>query len=158
MSSSSAAARWRSAGIAGLLAAGAEVEVVAPQVTPGVEGMAPELRWTARPYRDGDLDGAWYALACTDDPAVNAAVAAEAERHRIFCVRADDAPAGSAVTPAVGRTTASPSASSRAAALAARPLCGPRWSRRSPVASSTTPPSRCGRGSRSSAAGPATPS
>ena len=63
----------------------------------------PELRWTARPYRDGDLDGAWYAIACTDDPAVNAAVAAEAERARVFCVRADDAPAGSAVTPAVGR-------------------------------------------------------
>ena len=87
----------------GLLAAGAVVEVVAPHVTPAVEAMAAELRWTARPYRDGDLDGAWYAIACTDDPAVNAAVAAEAERARVFCVRADDAPAGSAVTPAVGR-------------------------------------------------------
>ena len=37
---------------------------------------------------------AWYAIACTDDPAVNAAVGAEAERARVFCVRADDAPAG----------------------------------------------------------------
>ncbi|MDT7579659.1 MAG: uroporphyrin-III C-methyltransferase / precorrin-2 dehydrogenase / sirohydrochlorin ferrochelatase [Pseudonocardiales bacterium] len=88
----------------GLLAAGADVEVIAPTVTPAVEGMvtARELRWTARAYRDGDLDGAWYALAATDDPAVNAAVGAEAERARVFCVRADDAPAGSAVTPAVG--------------------------------------------------------
>jgi uroporphyrin-III C-methyltransferase / precorrin-2 dehydrogenase / sirohydrochlorin ferrochelatase len=87
-----------------LLAAGADVEVVAPQVTPAVEAMAAagELRWTARPFACGDLDGAWYALACTDDPAVNATVAAEAERHRVFCVRADDAPAGTAVTPAVG--------------------------------------------------------
>ena len=93
--------------LAGLLAAGADVEVVAPEVTPAVEGMATakELRWTARPYRDGDLDGAWYALAATDDAAVNAAVAAEAERARVFCVRADDAPGGSAVTPAVGGTT-----------------------------------------------------
>ncbi len=89
--------------LVGLLAAGAVVEVVAPHVTPAVEAMAAELRWTARPYRGGDLDGAWYAIACTDDPAVNAAVAAEAERARVFCVRADDAPAGSAVTPAVGR-------------------------------------------------------
>jgi uroporphyrin-III C-methyltransferase / precorrin-2 dehydrogenase / sirohydrochlorin ferrochelatase len=89
--------------IPGLLAAGAAVEIVAPHVTPAVEAMAAELRWTARPYRDGDLAGAWYAIACTDDPAVNAAVAAEAERARVFCVRADDAPAGSAVTPAVGR-------------------------------------------------------
>jgi uroporphyrin-III C-methyltransferase/precorrin-2 dehydrogenase/sirohydrochlorin ferrochelatase len=88
----------------GLLAAGAEIEVIAPAVTPAVEGMARavELSWTARPYRDGDLDGAWYALAATDDPRVNGAVVAEAERRRVFCVRADDAPSGSAVTPAVG--------------------------------------------------------
>jgi uroporphyrin-III C-methyltransferase / precorrin-2 dehydrogenase / sirohydrochlorin ferrochelatase len=87
-----------------LLAAGADVEVVAPDVTPAVEGMATarELRWTARPYRDGDLDGAWYTLVATDDPQVNAAVATAAERARVFCVRADDAPGGTAVTPAVG--------------------------------------------------------
>jgi uroporphyrin-III C-methyltransferase/precorrin-2 dehydrogenase/sirohydrochlorin ferrochelatase len=87
-----------------LLAAGGDVEVVAPEVTPAVEGMATakELRWTARPYRAGDLDGAWYALAATDDGEVNAAVAAAAEGARVFCVRADDAPGGSAVTPAVG--------------------------------------------------------
>ena len=86
------------------LAAGADVEVVAPDVTPAVEGMATarELRWTARPYRDGDLGGAWYALAATDDPQVDAAVATAAERARVFCVRADDAPGGTAVTPAVG--------------------------------------------------------
>ncbi|MCU1667005.1 MAG: uroporphyrin-III C-methyltransferase [Pseudonocardia sp.] len=91
--------------IAGLLAAGADVEVVAPEATTAVEGMATaqELRWTARGYADGDLEGAWYAVACTDDAGVNAAVAAEAERRHVFCVRADDAPAGSAVTPAVGR-------------------------------------------------------
>jgi uroporphyrin-III C-methyltransferase / precorrin-2 dehydrogenase / sirohydrochlorin ferrochelatase len=91
--------------ITGLLAAGADVEVVSPQATPAVEGMATarELRWTARGYAGGDLDGAWYAIACTDVPDVNAAVGAEAERSRIFCVRADHAPDGSAVTPAVGR-------------------------------------------------------
>lgn len=90
--------------ITGLLAAGADVLVVAPAVTPAVEGMASakELTWTARGYRDGDLDGAWYVLACTDAPEVNVAVAAAAERDRIFCVRADDATGGSAVTPAVG--------------------------------------------------------
>lgn len=91
--------------VTGLLAAGADVEVVAPELTPAIDAMASagELRLSARPYRDGDLDGAWYAIACTDSAGVNAAVAAEAERRRIFCVRADDAAAGSAVTPAVGR-------------------------------------------------------
>jgi uroporphyrin-III C-methyltransferase/precorrin-2 dehydrogenase/sirohydrochlorin ferrochelatase len=91
--------------LVGLLAAGADVEVVAPEVTPAVEAMAGarELRWSEREFRPGDLDGAWYAMACTDDPAVNAQVGAEAQERRVFCVRADDAPQGSAVTPAVGR-------------------------------------------------------
>jgi hypothetical protein len=34
------------------------------------------------PYADGDCAGAWLVCACTDDPAVNAAVAAAAERSR----------------------------------------------------------------------------
>ena len=91
--------------ITGLLAAGADVLVVAPQATPAVEGMATagELVWAERAFADADLDGAWYAVACTDAPEVNAAVAAGAERRRVFCVRADDAAGGSAVTPAVGR-------------------------------------------------------
>lgn len=90
--------------IAGLLAAGAAVTVISPQVTAAIEALATsgEVQWSQRRYRDGDLDGAWYALACTDDPTVNAAVGAEAERRRVFCVRADDGAAGSAVTPAVG--------------------------------------------------------
>ena len=88
----------------GLVAAGARIELIAPEVTPAVEAMAAagELRWTPRGYATGDLDGAWYALACTDDPEVNAAVCAEAEQRQVFCVRADHAPGGSAVTPAVG--------------------------------------------------------
>jgi uroporphyrin-III C-methyltransferase/precorrin-2 dehydrogenase/sirohydrochlorin ferrochelatase len=53
-----------------------------------------------REYRDGDLDGAWYAIAATDDALVNAAVVDEADRGRIFCVRADIAVEGTAVTPA----------------------------------------------------------
>jgi uroporphyrin-III C-methyltransferase/precorrin-2 dehydrogenase/sirohydrochlorin ferrochelatase len=82
-----------------LLANGADVQVIARAATPAVEatgGITLELR----DYRDGDLDGAWYAIAATDDPAVNAAVVAEAERRRIFCVRADAARDGNAVTPA----------------------------------------------------------
>ncbi|HKR48192.1 MAG TPA: uroporphyrinogen-III C-methyltransferase [Pseudonocardiaceae bacterium] len=89
-----------------LIAAGADVLLVAPEATPAVEAMvgvasgAGELRWAVRGYADGDLDGAWYALAASSDPAVNAAVAAEAQRRRVFCVRADDATGGSAVTAA----------------------------------------------------------
>ncbi|MGH3785261.1 MAG: uroporphyrinogen-III C-methyltransferase [Pseudonocardiaceae bacterium] len=85
-----------------LIAAGSDVLLVAPDATPAVEAMATagELRWEVRVYTDGDLEGAWYALACSSDPAVNAAVAGEALRRRVFCVRADDATGGSAVTAA----------------------------------------------------------
>ena len=85
-----------------LLAAGARIRLVSPEATAVVEGMTDQLEWLRRPYADGDLEGAWYALAATDDAAVNVAVVAEADRRRIFCVRADDGDLGSAVTPAVG--------------------------------------------------------
>ena len=87
-----------------LVSAGAEVVLIAPAATPAVEAMATagEVHWKARRYVPGDLDGAWYALACTADPQVNAAVAAEAEQARVFCVRADDATGGTAVTAATG--------------------------------------------------------
>ena len=37
----------------------------------------PGITLLLRDYRDGDLADAWYAIAATDDPAVNAAVVAE---------------------------------------------------------------------------------
>ncbi|WAL63379.1 uroporphyrinogen-III C-methyltransferase [Amycolatopsis cynarae] len=88
-----------------LIGAGAAVELISPHVTPAVGAMAEagELVWHQRRYAEGDLEGAWYALACTDDPAVNAEICAEAERRRVFCVRADAGTRGSAVTAAVGR-------------------------------------------------------
>jgi len=91
--------------VAGLLEARALVTVVSPDLTPALEALvAPgSVLWHPRRYVAGDLAGAWYAVAATDDPAVNAAVAAEAERDRVFCARADDRAASSVWTPAVGR-------------------------------------------------------
>ena len=86
-----------------LISHGADVHVIARAATPAVEALAdqqPGITLTLRDYRDGDLDGAWYAIAATDDPDVNAEVVAEAESMRIFCVRADAGRDGSAVTPA----------------------------------------------------------
>lgn len=82
-----------------LVATGADVHVIARAATPAVEAME-GITLSLRDFTVGDLDGAWYALAATDDPEVNAAVVAEAERRRIFCVRADIAREGTAVTPA----------------------------------------------------------
>nr|WP_202025615.1 uroporphyrinogen-III C-methyltransferase [Rhodococcus sp. MS16] len=85
-----------------LVASGAAVHVISREVTPAVEGMATagQITLELRPYQEGDLEGAWYAIASTDEPETNAAIVAEAERHRVFCVRADNAKHGTAVTPA----------------------------------------------------------
>src|SRR5690606_7151632 len=83
-----------------LLDAGARVTLVAPEATTTLGDYAASgaLRWERRPWTSGDTAGAWFVLAATDDPAVNAAVAAEAETERIWCVRADDAEASDAWT------------------------------------------------------------
>jgi len=84
-----------------LLAAGARVRVIAPAPAEELAELPVEL--VRRGYADGDLTGCWLAVAATDDPAVNTAVAAEAERRRLFCVRADRAAGGSARVPALLR-------------------------------------------------------
>ena len=86
-----------------LIASRADVHVITRSATPAVEALSqqrPGISLELREYRDGDLDGAWYAIAATDDPEVNAAIVADAEARRVFCVRADIARDGTAVTPA----------------------------------------------------------
>ncbi|MEU1227577.1 uroporphyrinogen-III C-methyltransferase [Streptomyces sp. NPDC005828] len=88
-----------------LIAAGADVTLISPSATPSVDVMAEtgEITWIKRRYEEGDLADAWYALVATTDPTANAAASAEAERTRTWCVRADDAEAATAWTPATGR-------------------------------------------------------
>lgn len=87
-----------------LLEAGADVVLVAPDASPALDDLCARgaLRWERRGYRWGDCSGAWLVQACTDDSAVNARIAAEAEERGIWCVRADDRRAGTAWTPATG--------------------------------------------------------
>jgi len=84
-----------------LLEAGAHVVVIAPSIVGELAALPVTI--LRRRYRDGDLAAAWLAHAAADDPSVNAQVAAEAERQRIWCVRADDATASTAWTPAATR-------------------------------------------------------
>jgi uroporphyrin-III C-methyltransferase/precorrin-2 dehydrogenase/sirohydrochlorin ferrochelatase len=81
--------------------AGADVLVVAPQIAGQIRARG--VPTAVRAFEPADLDGAWLAMACTDDPEVNEAVAAAAEQRHIFCVRADAAARGSARTSAVVR-------------------------------------------------------
>ena len=91
--------------VAGLLESRARVTVVSPELTPALEALAAAgaVTWARRRYEAGDLDGAWYAVAATDDPAVNSAVAEEAEGGRVFCVRLEDPAASNACIPAARR-------------------------------------------------------
>ena len=91
--------------VAGLLHAGARVTVISPHVTPAVEALVTPgtVTWVRRRYEAGDLDGAWYAVAATEDPLVDAAVAEEAEQNRVLCEVTGDRAPSSASTPAVGR-------------------------------------------------------
>ncbi|MGG8407095.1 precorrin-2 dehydrogenase/sirohydrochlorin ferrochelatase family protein, partial [Streptomyces sp. 12297] len=84
-----------------LVAAGADIVLISPSATPSVDVMAEtgEIRWERRRYEDGDLADAWYVLVATRDREANDRVSAEAERRRVWCVRADDADAATAWTP-----------------------------------------------------------
>lgn len=91
--------------VAGLLAAGAEVTVVAPSVTGALAELiaAGRVRHEAREYREGDLEGFDLCFAATDDGAVNADVAAEARRRRVWLNAADDPAHCDFILPAVIR-------------------------------------------------------
>ena len=88
-----------------MVEAGADVLVVAPEVGSDIARLRDEgrLQVEQRAYNLGDLDGVWLVHACTDQSAVNAAVAADAEADRVFCVRADDRETSAAWVPAVHR-------------------------------------------------------
>jgi uroporphyrin-III C-methyltransferase / precorrin-2 dehydrogenase / sirohydrochlorin ferrochelatase len=90
--------------IPALLDAGADVHLVSPEATASLEDLAAagRIQWTRRDYQPGDCAGAWLVCACASAPAANAEAAAEAENLRIWCVRADDAAASPAWTPASG--------------------------------------------------------
>lgn len=92
----------------GLLDAGARVEVVAPFVCEDLAALVAgsALTWHERDYVAGDLlepEPAWLVHTATGERPVDDQVAREAEAARIWCVRADDATASTAWTPAVAR-------------------------------------------------------
>jgi precorrin-2 dehydrogenase/sirohydrochlorin ferrochelatase len=76
--------------IEGLLDADADVVVVAPRVSDAVRSLADRITLVERPYRDDDLDGAWLAIAATDDPEVNRRVHDDGEARRVWVNSADD--------------------------------------------------------------------
>ena len=79
--------------------AGAEVSVVAPEMSADLAG----IRHVARAYRAGDLAGAFLAYASTRDPELIRRLADEAERERVLLNVIDVPGACTFIAPAVVR-------------------------------------------------------
>ena len=89
--------------IARLRESGAVIGVVSPDATPGIRQMAADgiLRWEPRLYRPGDLEGAFIAIAATNDREVNRAVYKEAEARGVMLNAVDDPPNCSFIAPSI---------------------------------------------------------
>jgi len=77
-----------------LLAGGAEVTVVAPEVRPRIAALAAagRLALHRRPYQPGDAAGAFLVIGATDDRAANARVAADGRAAGALVNAVDDIP------------------------------------------------------------------
>jgi uroporphyrin-III C-methyltransferase/precorrin-2 dehydrogenase/sirohydrochlorin ferrochelatase len=72
-----------------LLAHGARVRVISPNLAPGDDWDSPEIEWIQDEYRPGMLDGAFLVIAATNDGAVNSRVEEDARRIPALVLRAD---------------------------------------------------------------------
>jgi uroporphyrin-III C-methyltransferase / precorrin-2 dehydrogenase / sirohydrochlorin ferrochelatase len=77
-----------------LLGTGVRLRVVAPEAREEIRSLAAEgrLEWVRRSFAPADLDGAFIAIAATDQPEVNAAVYQAAVERGILCNSVDDIP------------------------------------------------------------------
>jgi siroheme synthase-like protein len=89
--------------VAALLAAGAAVTVVAPEVEPDLAALAGTVAVERRPYRTGEAAGYRLVITATGDAAVDAAVTADAEAAGVWANAADDPAHCSFILPAVHR-------------------------------------------------------
>ena len=86
-----------------LLAADAQIDVVAPTLTPLIAewARAGRVRHLARRFSAEQLDGRWLAIAATHDRIVNGEIAAAAKARRIFVNVVDDAGLSTFQVPAI---------------------------------------------------------
>lgn len=102
----------------GLRVAGADIVVVAPDVTDEIRASGATIH--QRPFTEADLDDAWYVVAAAT-PEVNAAVARAASARRLFVNAVDDPPNATAYLGGVvrrGSAAVAISTGGRAPALA----------------------------------------
>jgi siroheme synthase-like protein len=88
--------------VTGLVQAGADVTVVAPDVVPAIAAVE-GVTIARRPYDSSDVDDAWLVVAATDDPAVQQQIFDDGERRGVFVNAVDDPERCSYILPAVAR-------------------------------------------------------
>ena len=88
-----------------LLECDAEVFVISPEVNPRVKEMASnnEISWDKREYRQGDLEGAFIAIAATADNKVNRQIAQEATERNVLLNVVDVTHLCTFIAPSVAR-------------------------------------------------------
>ena len=82
-----------------LLAAGAKLTVVAPELRDAFGGL--DIQYLAREFEASDVAGHWLVVSATGDPAVERTVYDAATKAGIFCNAVDDRTACSYITPAI---------------------------------------------------------
>lgn len=121
--------------VQGLLAAGARVRVIAPQIHPELL-VNPEIERDCRPFMPGDLDGAFLVFAATNDRLLNAEIAVHAGNAGKLVNVADDPEGSDFHLPAIlqrGELTVAVSSSGASPAFAAQlrdrlaAELGPEW-------------------------------
>ncbi len=88
-----------------LLNCRAQIRLISPRITPALKKMAGrrKLKWRSRPFRGGDLRGAFLVFAATDDPEVNRLIAAQTKKTNTLVNVANLPEASSFLVPAVVR-------------------------------------------------------
>ncbi len=109
----------------GLLDAGARVVAISPEVTRRLKELEAQgrIEIRRRPYRQGDLEGAWLAIVAAEDRSLNRRVWEEAEARRVLLNATDDLPHCTFIAPAIhrqGDLTVAVSTGGKSPALAVR--------------------------------------
>lgn len=88
-----------------LLACGARITVISPEVTVGIARLvkASRVKRIARNFQAKDVKRAWLVWSATDDPKVNKNVFLQASRERVFANVIDQQALCSFITPAIAR-------------------------------------------------------
>ena len=86
-----------------LLDSGAQISVISPDATQGIRQLVADgsVQWEEREYRQGDLEGAFIAIAATNVREINRRIFDEANTRGVMLNAVDDPPNCSFIAPSI---------------------------------------------------------